>query len=553
MSGKKINLPSGLDAPEADVCMLLEGTYPYVPGGVSTWVNDLVHAQSHLTFHLVTLLPDDSPREVRYDLPSNVTGMTPIYLNQLRRGSRWVRGVKGLLNELEPHLLNLQRGGGLHDFQSALQILRANPAELGRRALLNSRGAWELVERMYTEGMEGMSFLDYFWTWRALLTGLYCCALFDLPKAKVYHAVSTGYAGLIAARAKLETGRPVILTEHGIYTNERRIEIAMADWLFEGKARGLDLVKPKRDLRDVWIDTFLSYSSACYEASDEIITLYGGNQVLQLRDGADPKRLKIIPNGIDYERYSAVPRTPGDRPPTIALIGRVVPIKDIKTFIRACAQLREVAPDLRALIMGPTDEDEEYFEECRTMVRHLTLEKCVTFLGRVKLEDHLGEIDAIVLTSISEAQPLVILEAGAAGVPTVATDVGACREMIEGMPSEEPPLGPAGAIVPLSNPAATAAELARLLGEEDWHEQCSNAIKARVEQSYNKIGLDATYRGLYERYCNAPTERITPKSTPQPPGQGPHSPTRRRHGGRKVPGSTQVGSERRRSGTGRAA
>lgn len=492
MSGQPLNLPSGSAAPVADVCLLLEGTYPYVPGGVSTWVDDLVHGQSHLTFHLVTLLPDDEPRDLRYDLPPNVTGITPIYLHKLRRGQRWVPGVKTLLNQLEPHLLNLQQSSGLHDFYKVLSILQSNPKFLGRRALLNSRGAWDLVERMYTEGMQGMSFLDYFWTWRALLTGMYCCALFDLPRAKLYHAVSTGYAGLIAARAKLETGRPVILTEHGIYTNERRIEIAMADWLFEGKARGLDLVKPKRDLRDVWIDTFLSYSSACYEASDEIITLYGGNQVLQLRDGADPARLKIIPNGIDYARYSKVQRTLGDRPPTIALIGRVVPIKDIKTFIRACAQLREVAPDLRAYIMGPTDEDEEYFDDCKTMVRHLALEKTVIFTGRVKLEDYLGEIDAIVLTSISEAQPLVILEAGAAGVPSVTTDVGACREMIEGMASEDPPLGPAGAVVPLSNPAATARELARLLGEDDWHEQCSTAIKARVERYYNKTGLDAT-------------------------------------------------------------
>jgi polysaccharide biosynthesis protein PelF len=553
VSNAALDLPSGHDALEADVCLILEGTYPYVPGGVSTWVNDLVHAQSHLTFHLITLLPDEEPRDLRYELPKNVTGVTTIYLNQLRRGKRWVKGTRKLLDDLEPHLLNFQQGGGLHDLQQVLQLVQDKSDQLGRRALLNSRPAWDMVERMYTASMRGMSFLDYFWTWRALMTGLFSCALFDLPKAKTYHAVSTGYAGLIAARAKLETGRPVILTEHGIYTNERRIEIAMADWLFEGKARGLALEKPKRDLRDVWIDTFVSYSAACYEASDEIITLYGGNQVMQLRDGASPQRLKIIPNGIDYDRFSKVEPKPGRRPPTVALIGRVVPIKDIKTFIRACAQLREVTPDLRAIVMGPTDEDEEYFEECKTMVRHLTLEKCLEFSGRVKLEDYLGEIDAIVLTSISEAQPLVILEAGAAGVPTVATDVGACREMIEGMESEEPPLGPAGAIVPLSNPTATAHELARLLGDKEWHDQCSTAVKLRVEQSYNKTGLDATYRAIYAEHCNAPTKQLTPKSKPKPPTQGPHSPTRRRHNNRDSQPATPTGNRRRRPGTGRAA
>jgi len=545
-------LPSGHDAPEADICLVLEGTYPYVPGGVSTWVNDLVHAQSHLTFHLVTLLPDNAPREVRYELPDNVTGITAIYLNQLPPGRRWVRGIKKLHHDLEPYLLKLQQGGGLNDLHQVLKLLADQPKGLGRKALLNSRSAWEMVERMYTEGMRGMSFLDYFWTWRALLTGLFSCALFDLPKAKAYHAVSTGYAGLITARAKLETGRPAILTEHGIYTNERRIEIAMADWLFEGKARGLALEKPKRDLRDVWIDTFVSYSKACYEASDEIITLYGGNQVMQLRDGADPDRLKIIPNGIDYARFSKVEQKSGDRPPTIALIGRVVPIKDIKTFIRACAQLREVTPDLRAIVMGPTDEDEEYFDECKAMVHHLALDKCLEFTGRVKLEDYLGEIDAIVLTSISEAQPLVILEAGASGVPTVATDVGACREMIEGLETEEPQLGPAGAIVPLSNPTATAKELARLLGDEEWHQQCSDAVKARVEASYNKTGLDATYKAIYEQYRNAPTVHLTPETEPEPPKQGPY-PTNRRQRRKIRPGLAKLGIRSRRAGTGRAA
>src|SRR3546814_18617729 len=87
-------------------------------------------------------------------------------------------------------------------------------------------------------------------------------------------------------------------------------------------------------------------------------------------------------------------------------------------------------------ILGPFDEDPGYCQECRDLVAMLGLGETVKFMGQVKLDDWLGRIDAIVLTSISEAQPLVILEAGAAGVPTVATDVGACREMILGPPDE---------------------------------------------------------------------------------------------------------------------
>ena len=44
----------------ADVCLVLEGTYPYVEGGVSSWTHELINRQSHLTFHLVCLLPKDA-------------------------------------------------------------------------------------------------------------------------------------------------------------------------------------------------------------------------------------------------------------------------------------------------------------------------------------------------------------------------------------------------------------------------------------------------------------------------------------------------------------
>ena len=106
------------------------------------------------------------------------------------------------------------------------------------------------------------------------------------------------------------------------------------------------------------------------------------------------------------------------------------------------------------------------------MVRHLSLEDTVEFTGKVKLTDYLGKVDVIALTSISEAQPLVILEAGAAGIPTVATNVGACREMILGREDESEALGPGGAVTPLASPAATARELTRLLTDSGFRRRC---------------------------------------------------------------------------------
>jgi glycosyltransferase involved in cell wall biosynthesis len=186
------------------------------------------------------------------------------------------------------------------------------------------------------------------------------------------------------------------------------------------------------------------------------------------------------------------------------LIGRVVPIKDVKTFIRAIGALKEAVPDLQAEIWGPDDEDAVYAEECRTMASHLGLDGTLTFMGKVNIREQLGRVDVIALTSISEAQPLVILEAGAAGVPSVATDVGSCREIIYGRPDEEPWLGKGGEITPLSNPMATARALAELLLDPRQRAAAAAAIKARVERSYNKREIDRVYADLYARHLASP-------------------------------------------------
>ncbi|MCX6629414.1 MAG: GT4 family glycosyltransferase PelF [Candidatus Solibacter sp.] len=494
--------------PQADVCIVLEGTYPYVSGGVSNWANALLHAQRDLTFHLVCLMAGNTDLTPRYKIPSNVTGITHVEVGSLPEGAARLRGARQLFERLEVPLRNLQFNGGLRDLADVLAILGPLRAQLGRSVLLDSPEAWELLLRMYHASHNESPFLDFFWTWRTIVGGLYSILLAPLPSARVYHPLCTGYAGLFAARARLETGRPVLLTEHGIYTNERRIEIAMAEWLYRAPSSSLDMEKAARDLKDMWVDTFTSYSRACYEAASKVVTLFGGNRQLQIEDGADPGKIVVIPNAVDYERLSQAGAKRTKHPPTVALIGRVVPLKDIKTYNRAIAILRTIVPGVRALVLGPTDEDLHYFAECQSLVNHLGLQECFTFAGRVSVAEHLGGLDVMVLTSISEAQPLVILEAGSAGVPSVATDVGACREMIYGDLRETEPLGPAGEVVPLSNPTATAQAIARLLTDRAYWERASRAIRERVRRYYNKPALDGAYREIYGHWIAADTEPL---------------------------------------------
>ncbi|MDN3564993.1 GT4 family glycosyltransferase PelF [Paeniroseomonas aquatica] len=497
-------------AREADICIVLEGAYPFIAGGVSSWTHELIRAQSDLSFHLVTLTADETPKPLRFDLPANVIQMTEIPLQCVETRLEGGREVERLIGALAEPLGRLCAGGGLEAFSGVLAALKRHPRAAMRAALMNSEASFRMVQAMYEATVPGSSFLNYFWSWRALAGGLFSVLLAPLPRARVYHAISTGYAGLLAARAALETGRPTLLTEHGIYTNERRVEIAMAEWLADRLPGLLGIEARRRDLRDVWIDAFTGYSRACYEACSRITTLYTGNQVLQLRDGAPADRLRIIPNGIDYEGFSAIPRDPAPRPPTVALIGRAVPIKDVKTYIRAAALLRAKVPEVRVLLLGPTEEDPIYFRECEELVAHLGLQGTFEFAGRVKLHDYLGKVDVVVLTSISEAQPLVLLEAGAAGVPSVATDVGSCRDIIEGRADEDPPLGPAGFVTPLADPTATAEGIAALLLDPALRARCGEAIRQRTERSYNKQVVDRLYRELYEEHLALP-DRPAPR------------------------------------------
>lgn len=496
--------------PESDVCLILEGSYPFVPGGVSSWCHQLVQAQPDLRFSLVTLMPRNARLEFRYQLPPNIVGHVNVPIQELPRGTRGRARDRTFFDKVRDPLMRLQSAGGVEDIHGIMDALDDVRSFAGEDFLLNSRPAWDMLVGMYESEMSRSSFLDYFWTWRALMGGLYSVLMTPLPQARVYHAISTGYAGLVATRAVRETGRPAILTEHGIYTNERRIEITMADWLHDAPAEGLRIENAERTLKNLWIDTFVSYSRACYESSSTVIALYEGNQQFQMDDGAPAEKLRVVPNGIDIDRFAGLGREREGRRPAVGMVGRVVPIKDVKTFLRAAAILAVSVPDVEVFVLGPEDEDEEYADQCHKLAAELGIAERVQFTGRVDLAEYLPRLDVMVLTSISEAQPLVILEAGAAGIPFVATDIGACREMLLGATGESPELGPGGAITPLCNPSATAEEVARLLTDHKWHRRAGRAIRERVRTHYDKRVVDATYRQIYEesmRSADAPELR----------------------------------------------
>jgi glycosyltransferase involved in cell wall biosynthesis len=174
----------------------------------------------------------------------------------------------------------------------------------------------------------------------------------------------------------------------------------------------------------------------------------------------------------------------------------VVPIKDVISFIQACnLAMADVALDVR--IIGPTGEDPAYVCRCLTLVETLGLASSVVFTGPRPAHLIYSDLDVVVLTSFSEGQPLVILEAYAAGLPVIATDVGACREMIEGRSAADRLLGPSGVVTRVGTAGETAAALVRLARDPALRRRLGMAGRKRVLGFYRRQDMIESYRGLY--------------------------------------------------------
>ena len=185
------------------------------------------------------------------------------------------------------------------------------------------------------------SFIDYFWTLRTMHVPLFKLASIarSLPRFRALHAVSTGYAGLLGALVHRRTQAPFILTEHGIYTKERTIDLAHAAWIKDEPASG-----SRQRVRQPApaLDPLLRGAGA-----DGLRRR--GPDHLALRRATAPARSPTArrPSAPASSRTASTCTVRGAaarRPARAAaacvgLIGRVVPIKDIKTFIRA---MREV-------------------------------------------------------------------------------------------------------------------------------------------------------------------------------------------------------------------
>ena len=497
-------------ADRADVALLLEGTFPYVSGGVSSWVNQIIRAFPELRFAIVFLgsRPEDYGAP-KYALPENVVHLETHYLYDFRDApapapARKTASDAGVFAHLDALHGMFRQSQQSEEGTAAFRALCTELMPGGRlpiEQLLHGEPAWQMICDRYRKYCTDPSFVDFFWTVRIMHAPLWQLARIahDLIPVRAFHSVSTGYAGFLGALLHHTRQQPLILSEHGIYTKERKIDLFKSEWIRDNRNVFQRDPTELSYFRQLWIGFFEWLGRFCYDAADPIIALYEANRLRQIADGAAAERTFNVPNGISLKRFAPLRALrPEQPPPVLCLIGRVVPIKDVKTFIRAMRRVVNQMPAAEGWIAGPEDEDPGYAEECRNLVESLGLTDKVRFLGFQKVEDLMPKIGLTILSSISEALPLVILEGYAAGVPTVSTDVGSCRQLIEGLEPEDRTLGHSGAVVNIADPQALADAALRLLGDPTaWH-AASRAGIARVEKYYTDDLMFGHYRRVYE-------------------------------------------------------
>lgn len=460
------------------ICLVLEGCYPYVYGGVSTWMHSYIEEMPEHEFVLWVIGAKGEDRgKFVYQLPENVTEVHEVFLDEALK----LHGEKAEyhFNKREAEALRQLVMLNHPDWDQLFQIFQKKAVH--PLAFLQSQVCLDTFTDICVKEYPYVAYADAFHTMRSMLLPLLYLISGPAPRADAYHAISTGYGGLLACLGASLYHKPVLLTEHGIYTREREEEIIRAAWAVPA-------------FKQRWIRFFYMLSEEIYRRAFRVTCLHTIARRAQIEMGCDPQKCLIIANGIHYERFCRIPLKQDDGFVDIGAAVRMAPIKDIKTMIYAFFELSARVPNVRLHIMGGVD-DEEYAEECYALVRQLGMQN-LFFTGRVDVAQYMEKLDFTILTSVSEGQPLSVLESLAARRPCVTTEVGCCRELLNGAPGDT--FGAAGYCVPPMYREGLTDAMERMCSSRARRLEMGEIGRKRVEAYYRNEQMLTNYRALYD-------------------------------------------------------
>ena len=468
------------------VLLTTEGTYPYIVGGVSTWCDNLVNGLSGVHWQVLPLTAGGLHRQARFELPSNAElfGHVDLWTEAVHAWNPFGRARhdrSALPAELVRGLLGWESDLSL--LVEALLWCRANPSRV--RPVFRSKAGWNA----YLEGLEGVLaercvgageapdldvlqatelYQSLYWAARTAAT--------PTPEGAnaphLLHVTAAGWSGLPAVLHRHIHGIPLVLTEHGVYVREaylaavRSTATASGRWVASRLARGLARV--------------------AYSAADIVAPVTQANAAWEHALGVEPERIRTIYNGVLVPH--TVTRPPGTK--RVVSVGRIDPLKDVKTMLRTASAVLSVEPDANFAHYGPVPEGQAaYARECYALHQELALGDRFRFMGPTD-EPHevLAMADVAILSSISEGFPMALLEAMAVGRPVVATAVGGVSEAITGCGFTAPP----------GDHESLAAGLVTLLRDPILTRALGERAHARVARNFGQAACLESYRSLFE-------------------------------------------------------
>jgi glycosyltransferase involved in cell wall biosynthesis len=233
-------------------------------------------------------------------------------------------------------------------------------------------------------------------------------------------------------------------------------------------------------------------------------------QDLMLYHIAPPGKIAVIPLGLDLDSLLKVGRHNGKFraevgvPPShklVAIVGRVVRVKNLELAVETAAKVVPRAPATHFAIVG----DGEERPRIERLIRERGLRDHVTMLGwRRELEEIYSDCDIALNTSLNEGTPVALIEAMAAGLPTVATNVGGTANVVVHDTT--------GLLCPSGDSEALSEALVRLLQDEKRALEMGRLGRERVRQRFSKErlidDLDQFYRHLLEAEEAHPVRKI---------------------------------------------
>lgn len=217
----------------------------------------------------------------------------------------------------------------------------------------------------------------------------------------------------------------------------------------------------------------------------------------------DLDRLHIVHCGVYPEAHAArVHQGTGNQ---LLFVGRLAEVKGVSVLLEALAEVRKTHPEVHLTVIGDGPERPRF----EALARQHGLEQAVTFAGyrsQAEVAAQLAATDVFVLPSYAEGVPVTLMEALAAAVPVVATQVGGVSELVDD--------GVNGFIVHPGDPAPLADRLIRLIGDAGLRQRLGDAGRATVAAEFSNATEAARLQLLFSRTAAGLPSPVRPELPP---------------------------------------